>query len=185
MEGTEKELTVKEVAEQMLRCKLDVYNRIEEINNRLGDGAIRMDEIESILDKHEKQRENYQQEIKDEFRIIHGELASGRNDFNNHDRVEMEKYDKIIDALNNLTAQLKKTAEDTDANTQMLDIQKKQDEINQAVQEALDKDHAPYREYKKQAILAVIGIVSTGIVVGLYKLTVFVSDIDNLLKGGS
>ena len=183
MQSNDKKLTLEEVAEQMMRNKLDVHQKIEAIHQQLSDGEIRMDEIEAILSKHESQRQQNNQELKDELRVIRGALDSYRNDFNNHDRVEMDKYDKIIEAINNLTEQLRKTAEDTDANTVIIHDRLKQEEIDRAIAEALDKDHAPYKEYKKQAVLAVIGIVSTGVIVGLYKLTVFISDIDNLVKG--
>ena len=183
MEGIEKVLTVEEVAEQMMRCKLNVYQQIDSINDRLADGTARMDEIETILDKHEKQRQSNYDETKEHLTLLRSEFASHRNDFNQHDKMEMVKYDNIIEALTDLTEQLNKTAVETDANTMALNKRRKQDEIDKAVKAAIEADHAPYREYKKQAIMAIIGIISAGVIAGTWKLVMFVSTIDDMLKG--
>ena len=183
MEGVEKILTIEEVAEQMLRCKLDVYHQIEKIKDRLEDGTVRMDEIETILDKHEKQREINYVETKESLSFIRGEMQSYRNDFNQHDKHFHVKLDEMASVLQDITDKLNKTMVETDANTLALNKRRKQDEIDEAVQKALEEDHKPYNEYKKQAIMAIVGVVSVAVAAGTWKLIVFVSELDKLMMG--
>jgi DNA repair exonuclease SbcCD ATPase subunit len=183
MDGVENILTLEQVAEQLMRNKLETHQRIQDIHSHLEDGDIRMDNIESTLSKHEAQRKQNNEELKSQLNVIRKELNSYRNDFNAHDRVEMEKYDKIIEALHELTEQLKKTAKETDLNTLAIEKRKHEEEIDKAVQEALEADHANYKAYKKNAINAVIGIVTTGMIVGIWKLTVFISNLDKVPNG--
>ena len=183
MNGIEKILSIEEVAEQMMKCKLDVYQQIHDINDRLADGTVRMDDIEDILNKHEKQRQSNYDETRDALNMIKGELQSYRNDFNQHDKHFHGKMEEVALILREITEKLNKTKEETDANTIALTERHKQEEIDKAVKEALDNDHAPYQEYKKQAILAVIGIISAGVIAGTWKLVMFVSAIDDMMKG--
>ena len=183
MNGIEKILSIEEVAEQMMKCKLDVYNQIHDINERLADGTVRMDDIEDILNKHEKQRQSNYDETRDALNMIKGELQSYRNDFNQHDKHVHGKMEEVALILREITEKLNKTKKETDANTIALTARHKQEEIDKAVKDAIEADHAPYREYKKQAILAIVGIISTAVVIGSWKLIMFVSSLDNLLKG--
>ena len=177
-------LTVEEVAKEVLMCKLDLYRQIDEIHEQLADGTIRMDNIENILSKHEKHREDNYQKTKDNLLVIQGELMSYRNDLNQHDKYFHTKMEEVSVTLHDITGRLGKTAEDTDANSTLLTKRKKQEEIDKAVQEALAIKQAPYKEYRKQAILAVVGIVAVSVMTGLWKLIMFIANLDELLLKG-
>ena len=72
---------------------------------------------------------------------------------------------------------------ETDANTVALINRRKQDEIDEAVKQALEKDHEPYKAYKKQAIIVFVTVVTGAIVTGAWKLILFVAELDNLIQG--
>lgn len=183
MDNITKELTLEEVAKQTLQCKLDVWKEIESIKDKLVDGEVRMEDIEAILTKHEAQRRANTDEIKAEFKSLKNEFKQYRENFTNHDENEIKKYDQIIEALENLTEQLVKTRKETDENTHQLGEQRRQSDIDKAVQEALDAEHEPYREYKKKAINVAIGAITLALLGAMWKLTLFVINLDNLLTG--
>ena len=183
MEEIVEELTPEDVAVQMLRCKLDVYTKMDDIHERLEVGANRMHGIEQTLSLHSKQRDDHANELKATLTALRGDLASSRNDFNNHDKNEMEKYDKIIEALDKLTARLEKTATDTENNTEDIKFHKEQEMIARIKNEAIEEHDAPYKEYRKKAILTVITIITGALTYGTWELVMFIADLSNKING--
>ena len=150
------ELTPKQLAEEMMRCKLSVFEKLR-------NGTLRMDEIEESLHqiredlkRSEQQRASYSEEITKRLDKLDMWSTS-------HGREEMDKYTLIIDSINNLSETIKKTAEETEHNTNQLAKKARDEEIDAEVQKRLDASKADYNEYKKAAIKAVIVMVALGI----------------------
>jgi len=179
----EEEVDTAKLAEEVMRCKLKTWEQIEDILEHIGGEAVRIDNLESTmadikksLKEHEKQRADFSNEIRHEIARLN-EWAK------THDSKEMEKYDKIIDALEELTNTIGKVQVETDDNSKALMQKRIEEEKQRAIQDALDERDAPYKEYKKKAILTVIGIVTTAIVYGGWKLTMFVANLHKLIGG--
>lgn len=184
MDNVEKILTPEEVVDHMLRCKIDVYEKIEDIHQRLEAGADRMYNIETTLAFHGKQRDEHAKALKEDIQALRGDFASSRNDFNTHDRKEMEKYDQIIVAIDKLSARLENTAIDTEKNTDAIDSKKQEEMIARIKKEAIDEHDAPYKEYRKKAILTVITIVTTALTYGTWQIVMFMAELNSKISGG-
>ena len=164
------DLEIEAVANEMLRCKLDTHQKIEQIEQDLNDGVVRMDDIEAsimsirdTLRDADIQRKSFNSELKDELKSI-------RSWFKEHDIVEMEKYDEIISSLRDLTNQLSKTAKETDENSSILHQKLEQEKLDAKVREALDDHYKDFREYKKKAITTAIGVATTGATILIWNI---------------
>lgn len=121
--------------------------------------------------------------IKEDIQALRGDFASARNDFNMHDKKEMEKYDLIIVAIDKLTERLEKTAVDTDSNTEEIKHQQEQEMIARIKHEAIEEHDAPYKEYRKKAILTIVTIATTAMTFGTWELIMFITELNNKMNG--
>ena len=180
-----KALSAEDIVERILECKLEVWKEIKAIKNELDDGEIRMSNIEATLEKHETQRNANAVELKFAFNEIKEELKQYRRDFKDHDRVEMEKYEVILDAIEDLRTTVKATKDETDLNTIVLHEQQKQDAIAQEVKKIIDTRDKPYHDVKKKVIMTMAVIVTGAVMTGLFKLVVLVVTIDSMITGAN
>lgn len=175
-----KKLSTEELALEVLRIKLHVYDKMAEFsvvleradNNRL----------KSMKDL---------QKIASDLNKLFNQMREADERFNNHDQNEMKKYDDIVTAITEqsksiqeLTDTLKVTMLETRENTAFISEAKFEAEKDKAVSEALEKEKAPFKEYKKRAILVVVTLVTGALVTGLWKLTMFIAKLDSTIYGG-
>ena len=184
---SDESMTPERVANEMLKCKMDTWQKISDIEQDLSNGDTRMSDIEASLSslsaqlkKHEQQRIASTKEIKDE-------VSSVKDWFKRHDEKEMKKYDEIINALDNLAKSLNNVKNETDVNSKAL-MQKriaeeKQRAIDDAVKEAEDKHNAPYVEFKKNAIIAATVVIVGAVLTGMWNLVMLVSPLDKVMVG--
>ena len=181
---SEDEINATQLAEEVMRCKLKTWEKIEDILEHIGSETLRVDGIEATmvdikesLKEHEKQRADFSQEIR-------GDIARLNKWAEVHDKKEMEKYDNIINALEDLTSTIGKVQHETDDNSKALMQNKIEEEKQIAIQEALDNRDAPYKEYKKKAIFVVVTMITGAVMTGLWKLIMLVSHLDTVMLGG-
>ena len=160
-----KNLTTEELAAEMMRCKLSVFEKLQ-------NGTLRMDEIEESLyqiredlKRSEQQRASYSGEITKRLDKLDMWSTS-------HGEEEMDKYSMIIDSINNLSDTIKKTADETEHNTKLLAIKARKEEVEAEVQKRLEASKADYHEYKKAAIKAVIVMGAMGLAAVIWDLII-------------
>jgi hypothetical protein len=156
-------LTAEQVADEMLRCKLEVWSQLREIQQNMLDGLSRVDALEASLVAIKKSLKNSELQRVEYHNKVQERLERIDNWSHNHGVDEMEKYDYIIDAIKGLTAMIKETKEETDTNSKLLAIKARKEEIELEVQKRLDESHKDYHEYKKSAIKAVIVMTAMGL----------------------
>ena len=159
------ELTTQQLAEEMMRCKLSVFEKLKNGTMRMDDIEESLHQIREDLKRSEQQRASYSGEITK--RLDKLDMWS-----TNHGREEMDKYTLIIDSINNLSETIKKTAEETEENTKLLAIKARKEEVESEVQKRLKDSRAEYHEYKKNAINAVIVMVALGIAGVIWELII-------------
>lgn len=181
-------ITEEQIINHVMKIKTETAELIKEIHVKLHEESVRTDnleanasEVKSLLRRSEEQRKSFNDEVKKDTSMIKDDLIEVKTWFNNHDSNEMEKYDKIIDALTDLTNTLKAVQNETGLNSHTLRQKKIEEDTQRAVQDALDKQKAPFQEYKKKAILTVISILVAGTVYGGWKLTLFVANLDRIM----
>ena len=191
------ELTVEEIAKELVKYKFATRATIDTIMDRLQEKAARLDgmeahisEFKSLLKKHELQRTSFNEEVKiqlSEVKLGQVELKEGQKKLNSwfgqHGVDEMDKYNEILDAIRDLTQALEKTAKETDENTIAISKAKHDEEVARAVQDAVEAQKEPYREYKKKIINVALAIVTAGVLAGVWKLTVFIINLNEVING--
>lgn len=172
---------VDKLTEEVIRCKLKAWEKIDDIMEHIGSETLRVDnleasmvEIKKALKEHETQRANFSKSIKEDM----SQLTTW---FKKHDTKEMEKYDKIIEKIESLNKSISTVKHETDDNSKALMQKRIEEEKQRAIQEALEEREAPYKEYKKKAILTVVTIITGAIVAGVWKLIMFISHLDKLI----
>lgn len=173
-----------ELAQEMLKCKNDAYNRIrtieglhKELETRLDDTEASLATLKSELKKHEIQRHNSTVEIKEDIQSL-------KTWFSKHDDKEMRKYDEIINSLKDLTDALKSVKDETDDNSKALMQKRIEEEKQRAIQEALDEANKPKKEILHKAMITAVTIVTGAILMGAWELTMFVVNLDKAVLGG-
>lgn len=160
----EEELTLEQLADGLLRWKLDSKQRMDEIEETVGC-------IREELKRHESQRSQSTLEIKKDI----AELGKW---FQEHDKNEMGKYDDIIKHIQSLKETLVAVRRDTDNHKGILAEKQKQAEIDAKVQEALEAQNAPRKELIKKALMTAISIITAAVVLGTWELVMFLSKIN-------
>jgi hypothetical protein len=169
---------------EAMKCKLDVYNRVRNLSEAIDNQAIDRAKNQSILEKNQQRLEEKLDNIQDSHTKL--DIA-----FTHHTEEEMGNIlhmTKAIEAtaenVNKLTETIDKLITDTDRNTSIINQQEEQDKIARIKKEAIDEHDAPWKDYRNKAIGVVVVMITGALVTGIWKLIVFVSNIDSLLKGG-
>jgi DNA repair exonuclease SbcCD ATPase subunit len=176
-------MTAETVAEEVLRCKMKAYERIDEMGDIVSDLSGRLDSFEAHvsivqteLKKHESQRQVSTKEIKED-------IESLKEWFSHHDNREMQKYDEIIESLNELTQALTSVKRDTDGNTNLLAQKRIEEEKQRAIKEALDERDKPMKDIKHKAFMTATTLVTVAVLGGMFELIMFVVNLSNKIQG--
>jgi len=168
------------LAIKLLRYEQETNNYLRDLTLDIQNHSGRMDEFEArTLDSMQFQ-ESKRDEHNNRLELKMNELSDW---FYNHNKSEMEKYDLIIAELKNLSDSYTVVKLETDDNSSLLRQKRIEEEKDRAVKEAIDNINKPYREIKTNAILAAVTVITGAIVVGIWNLVIYVSSIDNLVKG--
>ena len=180
------EITTEELAEEILKIKLKVYARVTEIEDAVANFKVQMVQASEDRQKGFALQTKMSKELDELFKL----MRQADERFANHDEKEMKKYDEIVKAIyrqstsiEQLTETLQNTIKETNHNTSYITEARFEAEKDKAVAEALEKEKAPYQEYKRKAINVVVGVVVTGMTIGLWKLTVLVISLDKAITG--
>lgn len=175
---------INKLAEEVMKCKLNAWNKIDELVHHIDSEAARVDELEATiadiktsLSKHEIQRTSFNNEMRKEMHDLKSMVKQ-------NDERNMKKYDEIVVSINRLIDTMEKVQHETDDNSKALMQKRIEEEKQRAINEALEEHNKPFQEYKKKAILVVVTMVTGAVVTGLWKLTVFVTNLDNMIVGG-
>lgn len=155
------------------------------------------DEVNSIK-KSEAEATKMREETQKLINVIASKLDKHIDDFQKHGSEEMETvrtqtkaitklsddHTKLLEAVTSISTILAKTTEETDHNTELLTQQQKDREIAQAIEEALEAEKEPYKEYKKKAILVAVSVVTLAVIGGVWKLFMFVVNLNTMVNGG-
>ena len=89
------QLTVEQLAEEMMRCKLAAWEQIKNGESRMDDIEEALLHIQTDLKRSELQRTSYNEELK-------SDILELKDWFHKHGLDEMSKYDEIISAVKEL-----------------------------------------------------------------------------------
>jgi len=119
------EIELSTLSQELLRCKLEAWQQLNELGKQLEHNESRIDNIEAMLlsvktdlKKHEHFRNECTLDLKKD-------IAELREWFSEHDGNEMKKYDKIIEALNTVTESLQSLTIDNNNNKDFVSKVKK------------------------------------------------------------
>jgi len=169
-----------DIGTELLRHELHTKTALTELHDTLSEHSSRMDSFEATtvdnFKRQEAQRESHNRKMEAKM----NQLSEW---FDSHNMNEMEKYDMIIIELRKLSDNYEIVKIETDDNTSLLRQKRIEEEKDRAVKEAIDNVNKPYKEMRNNIILTAVTVITGAVVVGIWKLIMFVGDIDNLVKG--
>ena len=166
--------------EKFLRHKQEINNLLQVILIDFDNHRGKLDSFEAATLDNFKRQESQRDAHNSKMEAKMNQLNEW---FDSHNINEMEKYDMIISELKKLSESYEIVKIETDDNTSLLRQKRIEEEKDRAVKEALEQADKPYRDIRQHAILAAVTVITGAVVVGIWKLIVFVGDIDNLVKG--
>ena len=170
----------RELASSLLKHELNTKTALTELSDAINEHSDRMDSFEASTIDNFKRQELQREEHNKKMEAKMNQLSEW---FDSHNMNEMEKYDMIITELKKLSESYAIVKIGTDDNTSLLKQKSIEEEKDRAVKEALEQADKPYRDIRQHAIIAAVTVITGAVVVGIWKLIMFVGDIDNLVKG--
>jgi hypothetical protein len=135
MEDEIKTLSKEEIAKHILQIKQDVYNRVSVLEDDIIDLKHSMSQANDDRKQSYELQKQMQEQLNKLFTLVESqsknidELRSRQEESDNrfigHDDKEMEKWDSIVDAIENFEKIIKEVAEETENNTSFIDKLKK------------------------------------------------------------
>ena len=169
-----------ELASNLLKHELSTKIALTELSDAINEHSYRMDSFEASTIDNFKRQESQRDE---QYKKMEAKMSQLSEWFNKHNLSEMEKYDMIIDELKKLNDSYTIVKLETDDNTSLLRQKRIEEEKDRAVREAIDNVNKPYKEMRNNIILTAVTVITGAVVVGVWKLIMFVGNIDNLVKG--
>jgi Xaa-Pro aminopeptidase len=169
-----------EMEEKFLRHKQEINNLLQAILIDFDNHRGKLDSFEAATLDNFKRQESQRDAHNSKMEAKMSQLSEW---FDSHNINEMEKYDMIISELRKLSENYEIVKIETDDNTSLLRQKRIEEEKDRAVKEAIDNVNKPYKEMRNNIILTAITVITGAVVVGIWKLIMFVGDIDNLVKG--
>lgn len=132
------------IKEHVDSCKIDIHLQIQKISDELAEQKkIRKQMEETLEETLEQAKRNHKA-------------------FSEHDKDEMEKYDKVLDSIQELTDTMKKLMDETDANSMYVTEKQHQEEIDKRVAEALVDERKPNKEIWHKVKMTAFTVVTVG-----------------------
>ena len=169
-----------DIGTELLRHELHTKTALTELHDTLSEHSSRMDSFEATTVDNFKRQEEQRDAHNRKMEAKMNQLSEW---FDSHNMNEMEKYDMIISELKKLSESYAIVKIETDDNTSLLRQKRIEEEKDRAVKEALAQADKPYRDIRQHAIIAAVTVITGAVVVGIWKLIMFIGDIDNLVKG--
>ena len=158
--------TVIELDNKMDACRLEVFAEISAIHTQITEQNTLRLRMDKKLDEIAEQTRNNSKEFK------------------LHDKEEMEKYDKIVEAIKDLTDTMKQLIVDTQANTGFIQSEQQNRDIEERVAERMLEIEKPNREAWHKIKMTALATITVAVLGGIGAALKFGIELYAMLHGG-
>lgn len=160
--------TIEEIVEEMLKCKLNVHTKIEDLEERVWEKLLMLEEA---VAKSNDQRVKFNDETQRKIDRMYSILTNNKREFSKHTIEEMEKYtsiqktqDNIQETQDEIKDILETLVKDTENNSEYISRKEHEDSIDAEVDKRIAAKKNPYKEHAIKSAIA-IGVGSVLLIV--------------------